>query len=56
MKVIDDKCISCTACVSTCPVDAIIMKPENNKADINKEKCILCGACASICPVGAIEQ
>lgn len=55
MKVIDEKCISCTTCVGTCPVDAISMKP-NNKANIDTGKCILCGACAAVCPVQAIEE
>lgn len=50
----ESKCISCGACIGSCPVQAIDFN-ENGKAQINEEKCIKCGTCASICPVQAIE-
>lgn len=46
------KCISCGACISICPVNAI--KFVDGKAQINPKKCIKCGSCAQFCPVGAI--
>ncbi|MCL2697149.1 MAG: 4Fe-4S binding protein [Oscillospiraceae bacterium] len=50
---INDNCISCGACVGSCPTDAI------SEGDpiyvIDAEKCIDCGACAPDCPVDAIE-
>lgn len=49
----ESKCISCGACVSICPVNAI--KIEKGKAKINTKKCIKCGSCAQFCPVGAIK-
>ena len=51
--VIDDKCISCGACESTCPVEAI--SAGDSKYEINPDVCIDCGACATNCPVDAIS-
>lgn len=48
------KCISCGACVSACPVNAISFD-ENGKAKIDPKLCIKCGTCQAICPVGAIN-
>ena len=46
-----DTCISCGACVSECPVDAI---SEGDSAYvIDADTCIDCGACADSCPVSA---
>ena len=49
--VINDDCISCGACASECPVDAI--SEGDGKFTINADDCIECGACAGACPVGA---
>jgi len=50
---ITDKCIGCTKCVQSCPVEAIAFQPlEQHVIDI--EKCIKCDACRAICPVDAI--
>ncbi|MCX7781946.1 MAG: 4Fe-4S binding protein, partial [Negativicutes bacterium] len=53
VKVIKDQCISCSACLSSCPFGAIIMEETDNKAFIT-EACTACGACIDVCPVGAI--
>jgi len=50
---INDKCISCGACVGDCPTDAIA--EGEGIYVIDAEKCIDCGACAPTCPVDAIE-
>ncbi|WP_051676015.1 4Fe-4S binding protein [Ureaplasma canigenitalium] len=47
-------CISCGACESVCPVDAIHID-EDGKAWAD-EKCISCGACCLVCPVGCITM
>lgn len=47
-------CVSCEACVGTCPVEAIAI--DGGKAKINADACIECGSCVSSCPVGAISQ
>nr|WP_320131621.1 electron transfer flavoprotein subunit alpha [uncultured Holophaga sp.] len=51
VKVLEDKCVGCSACVSTCPFDAISM--EGPTAVIGPA-CTQCGACVEVCPVSAI--
>ncbi len=48
---ITDDCISCGACASECPVEAI--SEGDGKYVIDADKCIDCGACADACPVDA---
>jgi len=48
-----EKCISCGACVASCPVGAISFV--DGKAHIDPSICIKCGTCESICPVQAIK-
>ena len=48
-----DECLSCGACVDTCPVSAISME---DKAVINADECIDCGACEAGCPASAISE
>jgi NADH-quinone oxidoreductase subunit F len=51
--VVTDKCIGCTRCAQTCPVEAIEINPyEQHEIDV--EKCIRCDACRKVCPVDAI--
>ena len=51
---ISDSCVSCGACVSDCPVDAIA--EGDSIYVINEDSCIDCGACVSSCPVDAISE
>ena len=51
VKIDNEKCIGCAACIDVCPVKAI--KLENGKAVVSEE-CIDCGACISQCSVEAI--
>jgi len=52
-----EKCFSCGACVSLCPVEAITVV-EDKSVDFDKEKCVgsTCSACVEACPVGAIKS
>ncbi|WP_163192977.1 NADH-quinone oxidoreductase subunit NuoF [Clostridium thermarum] len=50
---ITDKCVGCTKCSRSCPVEAIKGKVKE-KHVIIKDKCIKCGACFNACPVKAI--
>ncbi|QGG48518.1 DUF362 domain-containing protein [Heliorestis convoluta] len=48
---ISDACVSCGACLDSCPVDAI---KEGNPYTI-EDTCIDCGSCEDTCPAGAIS-
>jgi ferredoxin len=50
---ISSDCISCGACESDCPVEAITSG--DTQYEINADTCIDCGACAESCPVDAIS-
>lgn len=52
--IITDACISCGACESECPVEAI--SEGDGKYVIDADVCIDCGTCADTCPNEAIEQ
>lgn len=59
-KLIDvdgDECISCGACVTLCPVEAIKID-EDRSIVFDREKCIgsLCSACVDACPTRAIKS
>jgi Na+-translocating ferredoxin:NAD+ oxidoreductase subunit B len=49
-----EKCIGCTKCARTCPVQAISGNVKEPHV-IDVEKCVGCGACAEVCPVKAIH-
>ena len=51
--VIDDSCVSCGSCASTCPVGAIA--EGDGKYVVDASACIDCGACEGACPTGAIK-
>jgi len=48
-----DRCISCGACVSPCPVSAITQRADWN-VEYDEKKCIRCKVCVEACPVRAI--
>jgi len=50
---ISSECISCGACASDCPVEAIAEM--DTKYEIDADLCIDCGACTETCPVEAIS-
>jgi ferredoxin len=57
IEVDTEKCVSCGACVTLCPVEAITMD-EDASVVFNKEKCIgsVCSACVDACPSRAIKS
>lgn len=48
-----DRCTSCGACVSPCPVQAIVQH-EDWSVELDETKCIRCLVCVDACPVRAI--
>jgi ferredoxin len=57
IEVDSEKCVSCGACVTLCPVEAITID-EDASVVFNKEKCIgsICSACVDACPARAIKS
>jgi ferredoxin len=57
IEVDEEKCVSCGACVTLCPVEAITMA-EDSSIVFNKEKCVgsTCSACVDACPTRAIKS
>ena len=54
VKITPDECIGCTACLHSCPKNAINIKMNNEGflcAHINQDKCVDCGICINVCPV-----
>lgn len=49
-----EKCISCGACVSLCPVEAIRIA-EDWTVEFDEEKCVGCGICVNSCPMKALK-
>lgn len=52
-KVCTAGCIACKKCEKVCEYDAIEVR--NNYARFDLEKCIGCGECFKVCPVGVIH-
>jgi len=50
-----EKCISCGACVSPCPVQAIKQNPDWD-VELDEGRCIRCLICVNACPVRVIRS
>jgi electron transfer flavoprotein alpha subunit len=52
LKIDNDKCIGCGACIDVCPFGALTLV--DDLAVVN-DKCTACGACLDVCPVNALS-
>lgn len=51
----EDRCIHCTACVSTCPTNALDVDRKSMEVSFKRDKCIACELCIPACPYQAME-
>ena len=49
----NDRCFGCAACVSLCPVDALVL--EDILAIVDEPSCTHCNFCIPHCPVHALS-
>lgn len=54
VKVDQETCVGCGACVSACPFGA--MEIQDNGKAFATDACTSCGACVDVCPVSAITR
>ncbi len=52
---LEERCTHCGACITMCPVGALVVNPETKRVDFLSTKCIACGLCIKPCPVRAME-
>ena len=51
----EDRCTHCGACVTICPVGALVVDPVTRRVDFLEDKCIACELCIRACPLRAME-
>ena len=51
----EERCTHCGACVTMCPVDALVVDPVTRRVDFLDTKCIACALCIKPCPFRAME-
>lgn len=54
ITIVKDKCVGCTACMYSCPLNAISMTTDDNGfyfPKLDEQICVDCGKCLRVCPV-----
>ena len=54
IRLLDDKCTHCGACINQCPTGALCVN-DDYEVKLDAEKCIACGHCALACTYDAVE-
>ena len=50
-----EACTLCLACVSQCPVGALLDNPEKPHVSFREDACLQCGICVNTCPENALK-
>lgn len=53
IKIDEEKCLRCLACISVCPSGAL---EEKDGVPVVNDKCTDCGKCIEACPADAISK
>ncbi len=54
VRILEDECIGCGACVPVCSTGAITFDDDEMKAVVDREECVGCEDCIPLCAVDAI--
>lgn len=54
VKLDEELCFDCGACVSLCPTGAL-RATENYSVELDEDKCVYCEVCIPACPVRALK-
>ena len=50
-----EKCTNCTACIPSCPTQAMSVDRQTMEVSFHKERCIACELCIPVCPFKALQ-
>jgi len=50
----EERCLHCTACLASCPTQALHVDRATMTMDFDREKCIACELCLNVCPYQAV--
>jgi ferredoxin len=55
IRLLEERCVSCTACVPHCPTAALRVDRETWKVSYQADDCVVCLSCVEVCPYRAVE-
>ena len=53
---IEERCVSCTACVPVCPTGALDVNRDTWVVSHDPERCVVCLSCVDVCPYRAVTS
>jgi ferredoxin len=52
----EERCIHCTACIASCPTEALRVDRSSMEVSFDQELCIACELCLNTCSYGAMAM